>query len=76
MCLGWPTSCSVQPTTATVAFEMLCLLMRDQELQVFEITFALEWSVGVRLESDVQLGEHKLTVVTPWALKELLDVGV
>jgi len=53
--------------------------MRDQELQVLEITLALGWSVGVRLESAVRLGEHrehKLTVVTPWALKELLDVGV
>lgn len=55
---------------------MLCLLMRNQELQVLEITFALEWSVGVRPESAVRFGEHKLTVVTPWALKELLDVGV
>jgi hypothetical protein len=58
---------------------MLCLLVRDQELQVLEITLALGWSVGFRLESAVRLGEHrehKLTVVTPWALKELLDVGV
>lgn len=55
---------------------MLCLLMRDQELQVLKITLALGWSVGNRLESAVWLGEHKLTVVTPWALQELLDVGV
>lgn len=41
MGLGWPTSCGIEPTTTSIAFEMLCLLMGDQELQVLEITLAL-----------------------------------
>lgn len=35
------TSCCVQPPATTVALEMLGLLMGDQELEIFEISFAV-----------------------------------
>jgi hypothetical protein len=35
------TSCSVETATTAVAFEMLGLLMRNEKLQIFKITFTV-----------------------------------
>lgn len=36
------TSCCVETTTTAVAFEVLCLLVRDEKLEIFEITLACD----------------------------------
>lgn len=40
------TSSCVEPPSTTVALEVLCLLMRDQELQIFKVSLAVvtPWS--------------------------------
>lgn len=40
------TSSCIQTTPASVAFEMLCLLVIDEDLEVVEVTFAIiaPWS--------------------------------
>lgn len=37
------TSGRVQSLAASVALEVFCLLMRDEKLQIFEISFAYVW---------------------------------
>lgn len=38
---GVHTSCSVQASSTAVAFEVLCLLMRNKELQILEVSLAI-----------------------------------
>lgn len=41
------TSCSIQSAIAVVTLEMLSFLMRDEDLQVIEVTFAVvaPWAI-------------------------------
>ncbi len=66
------TSCSVQPATASFAFEVFSLLMGDENLQVIEITLTCDTLAYSRSEMDS--GKH--TVVTPGSGEQFLDVWV
>ena len=68
----WLTSGGVQTATTSVAFEVFGLLMGDEKLQVLEITLAYSGSAS----SGCAHACRELTVVAPWSVDELLNVGV
>lgn len=57
---------------------MFGLLMGDEKLQVLEVTFTYSESAsGNNNNRRGHRGENgKLTVVTPWSVDELLDIGL
>lgn len=52
--VGWHTSGSIQSATASFAFEVLSFLMRDENLEVIEITLTCR-----DLLERVQVGERR-----------------
>ena len=80
---GTRTSGRIKTSSAAIAFEMLSFLVRNEELQIFEITLACKHHGQQLVHNSCSAQDmprqrwiSNRTVITPSSIQHLLDVGM